>query len=216
MATNVNTFWNFLNFVSNKIQNGSTLTPSQFNTVANQAQMVIFEKDYETMLATEEVSEFLKTFLVSGPYMVPPNGELAYPSDYQHLASMGNYYNGRFIQCSEIKNSAWGLEQVSQLRQATKRFSKFTKSGTVIEFLPRDIGIIQMDYFKTPAAPVWGYTIASSRPVYDPTTSTNFEWNSTFMNAVVAVFLQLIGVNLRDGDLTSFAQMFTQETKSTL
>ena len=216
MATNVNTFWNFVNYVSNKVQVGSTLSPSQFNLVANRAQMVLFEKDYETLLATEEISEYLRTFLVSNPYMVPANGELAYPSDYQHLASMGNYYNGTFIQCSEIKNTAWGLEQVSQLRQATKRFSKFTKGGTYIEFLPKNIGIIQMDYFRTPVAPVWGYTVVSSRPVYDASTSTNFEWNETFLNAVAAIFLQLIGINLREGDLLQFANQFTAETNSKL
>ena len=74
--------------------------------------------------------------------------------------------------------------------------------------------MIELDYFKTPPAPVWGYTTVNNRPVYDPATSTNFIWDSFALNEVAAAYLALIGVNLKDNELAAFAQMYKQETNS--
>lgn len=219
MSVNVNTFKLFVEFVSNKVQSGNAVSPSQFNEVANRAQMQLFEKDFQTFIATKQVSEYLKTFFKNKVYSVPVTGIISYPSDFQHLASLRKYYisasGGKEIPVEEVKNESWGDIQISALYQPTLRFPKYSEFSDSIRLLPKTIGIVMMDYFKTPVAPVWGYTIANNRPVYDSATSTNFEWDEFSVNNIAAIYLSLIGVNLKDNELAQFSELYKQQTNST-
>lgn len=221
MSVNINEFKEFCSFVANKTQIGGTLSPSQFNEIANRAQMVVFEKDRAIFIETQNISDYLSLFLKETITSVPPTGMVSYPSDFEHTASIRSYYvraagGSTEIAVQPVKNYDWGDISSSQVQTPTKRFPKYTEFASEYRFLPFDIGTVMIDYFKTPIPPVWGYTVPSGRPVYDPATSTDFEWDSFAFNNVAAVFLQMIGVNLKDGDIASFAQMFTQETNSKL
>jgi hypothetical protein len=218
---NINSFKTYTEFLSNKVQVGGVISPSQFNQLCFQSLMQVYEKDYQTFLATEEVSELLKIYLKQQTTAVPLTGVLPYPSDYQHLTALRKYYVnpkgvGRMIQIEEIKEVEWGFIQASSLREPTLRFPKYNEFSSTVRFLPRNIGIIEIDYFKTPVQPIWGYTIVSGRPVYDPLTSVNFEFQQYSTNAVAAVFLSLQGVNLRDSELEQFAQEYMKQTNSLL
>lgn len=220
MSVNINTFKLFTEFVSNKVQSGNTISPSQFNEVANRSQMQLFESDFQTFLGTKNISEYLKTFLKNKTTTVPLTGELSFPSDFQHIASLRSYYvkesGGVEVPIEEVRNESWGAISTSDLLTPTKRFPKFSKFGGVIRFAPKNVGIVMMDYFKTPVVPVWGYTVANNRPVYSAAASTDFEWDDFAFNNVAAIYLSLIGVNLKDGELSMFAQQYKQETNSQL
>lgn len=218
---NINDFKLYTEYLSNKVQVGNTLTIPQFNQLCFQSVMQVFEKDYQTFLMTEELSEFLRIYLNNQVSSVPPTGILPYPADYQHIISIRKYYVnakgvGKMLQVEEIKNVEWGFIQMSSLREPTLRFPKYNEFDGVIRFLPMNLGIIEIDYIKTPDQPVWGYTTVSGRPVYDPLTSTNFEFQAYSTNIVAAVFLSLIGVNLKDSELERFAQQYKKETNSAL
>lgn len=221
MAVNINEFKTYVEYLMNKAQAGNTLTIPQFNQLCFQATMQKFEADFQTFLATEDVSEFLKTYFKNAVVSVPLTGEISYPSDFQHLSSMRKYYvppgeSGRFIQIDEVKNVAWGFIQQSPLQTPTLRFPKYSEFATVIRFLPRNIGIIEMDYFRIPVQPVWGYTILSSRPVYSSVTSTDFEWDEYSTNEIAAIFLNLIGINLKDGEIVAWSKEYKETVKSFL
>jgi hypothetical protein len=216
---NVNYFKEFCQFVMNKTQSGRSFTEVQFNQVANQAQLQIFERDFQLFMQTERITEFLKTFLKKTVLNVPATGESSYPSDYQHLSALRKYYvktngQGKMIEIKEVKNVNWGLMQMSQLMEPTLRFPKYSEFSDVIRFLPKNIGIVEIDYFKTPTAPVWGYVTTSGRPVYDPTASTDFEFVDTYINEVAAIFLSLVGCNLKDTELAGFTQMWKAENNN--
>jgi len=221
MPVNINDFKLYTEFLRNKAQAGNTLSISQFNQVCFQACMQKFEMDFQTFLATEEVSEFLKTYFKNIVVSVPLTGEISYPSDFQHLSSMRKYYAppgkpGRYIQVDEVKNVAWGHIQMSPLQPPTLRFPKYSEFNNVIRLLPRDIGIIEMDYFRIPVQPIWGYSTASSRPVYSPATSTDFEFSEFSTNEIAGIFLNLIGINLKDETLLQWANEYKQSVKSVL
>lgn len=220
MSVNINTFKVFVEFVSNKAQSGNTVSPSQFNAIANRAQMQLFEKDFQTFLATGSVSEFLKTFLKNSTTSVPVSGLLPYPSDWEHASAIRSYYVragglSTEIPVIEVKNSSWGAISTSQLQVPSKRFPKYSEFGNGIRFLPKTIGTIMLDYFKTPTPPVWGFTTVSGRPVYDASSSTDFEWDGFSLNNVASMYLSLIGVNLKDGELSQFSEAYKQQTNST-
>lgn len=219
MAVNINNFKLFVEFCANKVQQGGTVSPTQFNLLANRAQMQLFEKDRTMFLQSGVTSEFLKTFLVNLTTGVPTTGVLSFPSDYLQTSSIRHYYvpatgTGIEVPVDEVSNKELGLIGSSQLSTPTKEFPKYSEFGTEIRFLPKDIGIIMWDYLRTPVAPVWGFTVVSNRPVYSAAASTNFEWSDNFTNEVASMYLSLIGVNLKDGELSSFAQMYKAENNN--
>ncbi len=216
MSVNINKFKVFCDFVSNKVQEGNAYALSDFGDICNRAQMQLFERDYQTFIKTEEISEFLKVFLKNTVFGVPLTGLAPYPSDYQHLISLRKYLNGKMTEIKEVKNVDWAEYQVSQLMQPTLQFPKYNEFSNVIRFLPKNIGIIEIDYLKTPVVPVWNFTVTNGAPLYNPTGSVNFEWSEYNFNEVSALFLAMIGCNIKDNDLLGFSQLFAQQNNSNL
>jgi hypothetical protein len=217
---NINEFKVYTEFLSNKAQIGNSITIPQFNEICQRAQMQVFEKDRAIFIAKKDISGFLKLFLKNIVTSVPPDGILNYPSDYEHTASVRSYYVRMFgqsveIEVPEVKNKDWGKISSSLLQTPTRRFPKYSELNEY-RFLPRNIGTVMIDYFKTPIAPVWAYTIVNGRPLYDPIASVDFEFDSFAVNSVAACFLSLLGVNLRDGDLENFSNQYKKETNSIL
>jgi len=103
MAVNINDFKSYTEFISNKIQSGGTLTIPQFNQVAFQAEMQLFNKDYETFVTTKNITDFLKTFLKNKILPVNSGGEASFPVDFQYAASMRHYYVPIFGGASEVE-----------------------------------------------------------------------------------------------------------------
>jgi|SRR6185437_8442024 len=218
-GTNINTFKTYVEFVQNKVQSGNTVTPSQFNQVANQAQMQLFQKDYDIFFETKgrKISQFLNTFLKTKNLLIDSFGSTTLPDDYQYLSNVSSYYvrPGKpsvLVKVAEEDSSQFSSLEISQLFKPTQRFPKFQRYANTLTFLPADLGIAYLDYFSTPTPPVWGYTIVSNALVYDPSTSTDFQWQQSYMNEVAGMYLALVGVNLQAADLTAFAEQFQQQT----
>lgn len=191
MAVNINEFKVFVEFVANKVQVGNSVTIAQFNELAHRAQMEVFEQGRQRFLETEEMSDFMSFFLKNIITSVPVTGLLPYPSDWQHTASVRSYFippgePGIEIKVQEVKNSDYGAVIQSQLQTPTKEYPKYSEFSDALRFLPRNIGLVMIDYFREPVRPIWGYVTTSGRPVYDAATSTNFEWDETYMNGVAA------------------------------
>jgi len=220
MPTNINTFKSFVDFVSNKVQTGNAYTIPQFNQIAHQSQIQVFEKDYQTYIQSGQITDYLRTFLKNTFLPVTVNGVANIPNDMQHLASM-RYYNvgingGTEVEVKEVKNEDWGNIQSSHLFKPSKRFPKYQELSSTFNVLPRNLGSVTLDYFKTPQQPIWNFTIANNRPVYSPTGSVDFEWSEVYLNNIASMFLSLVGINLKDIELSQFSQAFKQETNSIL
>lgn len=213
--TNVNYFKRFVEFVSNKAQSGAA-TPAEFNLVADRAQMQLFEKDYAYFLSLPDgpITEYLSFFLKKKTLIINTYGEAAWPSDYQHTASIRSPYvhpkKGMIeVEVTEETNLQFGKLQASQLFEGTRRYPKYSIYSDTVKFLPRDLGMAYMDYFKTPVKPIWGYTLdGDNNEIYNASTSTDFEWDEFAMNEVAGIYLSLIGINLKDGDISQFAELF--------
>lgn len=217
MSVSINDFRVFVQFVANKNQNGGTVTTPQFNALCHRAQMAIFEKDRKIFLETGISSSFLDMFLRSVTTSPNPlTGYMPYPTGYQHVANVRSYYNKKERPVEQIANSAWGEINASQLMQPTKMFPKFCEYAGEVRFLPRNIGIVMFDYWKEPVKPVWGYTIVNNVQVYDPATSTDFEFDSYSVNRVAAEYLAFIGINLQAQQLAAFSQQFKAESNVVL
>jgi len=80
-----------------------------------------------------------------------------------------------------------------------------------IQFSPNNLYSANIIYLKKPADMVWGYTLdGNSRPVYSEALSTQPEWSDTDINEIIYLALSYVGVNLKDPDVSQFAQLKTQ------
>ncbi len=214
---NVNYFFTLGDAISNKVQNGGSFTIPQKEAFANSAQLQAFEKDRLTFLKTGDSSDYLDWFLKS--VTLNPNirtGFAPYPADFQHTAAVRAYYNKVERPCDLVTNQVWGDIHASVLEAGTGYFPKYSEFSGEYRFLPKNIGIVMLDYWKEPVKPVWGFTIVNNRQVYDPATSVDFEWPAFALNEIMSVYLQLIGCNLSDKHLSDFATQFNQENNNLL
>lgn len=214
---NINEAYTFLNFISNKNQSG-TVTPSQFNQMATQVQWEYFEKDYVKWQQTQDVTDALAIFLKSLVTSIPNTGQLAYPSDYEHVTSVRHYYvknnnSGIEVPVNEVDNDKYAERVQSEVMPPTLRFPIWTAYSNYMQFEPKNIGLITFDYFRKPIDPVWGFTIVNNRPVYDPTTSTQWELPPQTHNILTFEMCSLLGINLREDQLVQYSELQKQTLK---
>ena len=212
---NINEGFTFLNFISNKNQSG-TVTPSQFNQLADRAQMEFFEKDYAQWQLTQDITDALSVFLKSLATSVPTDGRLIYPSDYLHTSSMRHYFvfnngGGKEVSVEEVDNLEFGQRTQSEIVIPTLRHPIYTDYADYMQFEPKNIGLITMDYFRQPTSPVWGFTLVNNRPVYNAATSTDWELPNETHSELVAIMASYLGINLRENDLIQYAELQKKE-----
>ena len=94
-----------------------------------------------------------------------------------------------------------------------------------IEVFPTSIKKVKLRYYKVPeglttagartaALPKFGYTTATSgKEVYSASTSIDFELPEHYTSALVVEMAKLIGINIKDSDVFSYAASETQKVK---
>lgn len=214
---NIDSVFKFVNFISNKVQSG-TVQPANFNLMAARAQMELYEKEVKVWQDSQQITDSMKTFLkntILNP--VSTTGKANYPGDYVHTSTARSYYvrtNGNSVEVpvKEVDNDEYGQAMVSEVAPPTKRFPVCTYYDTYIQFLPKDIGFVFLDYFRLPATPVWAYTIINARPVYDPAASTDIEFPDQDFNEIVFIITSYLGINIRENQLIQYSEMMKQES----
>ena len=65
---------------------------------------------------------------------------------------------------------------------------------------------IRIEYRKKPITPIWGYTIITDAPVYNPLTSVNPEWDDTLISEIVSRMVKEYGLYIDDTSDIQFAE----------
>ena len=76
---------------------------------------------------------------------------------------------------------------------------------------PSTVNAVSVVYLRKPAEMKWAYTTPSGRPVYDAGNSVQPEWNETELNDIILIACDMIGVNLRDGELIKAAEVIKND-----
>ena len=212
---NINSFKIYYEAIAEKNNVGQTLTSDQFNVYVFQSVMQLMSEDYQTFFSTKVVTNFLQSYLKQGaPLSVPSTGLASYPSDLQYVSNVSHYYNSLWYDSNLIDRVDWNKINIpNSLEYPTLRDTKYCQMDNGIEFAPKTIGIARIDYFKTPAQPIWNFTIVNNEQVYTQTGSVDIDCDDFNTNRIMAIFLQLVGINLQSQELAGFAQQFTNETK---
>mgnify|MGYP003150785229 FL=1 len=217
MSVDINTVYQRVLAITNKEQRGY-ITPQEFNFLANQAQLDIFEQyfydinqfgripgndtEYSDMLSIleEKISIFEKTNIAIA-------GGTTLPADLYRLGSV--IFNG--AEAESISQKDYIFITQSPLAQPTNDFPIYIRDHAGIKVYGKNAtGAIEQktsgvtcNYVKTPASASWASNTVTG--LYDAGNSTQFELHESEETELVIKILALAGIILRDNSLYGIA-----------
>jgi len=223
MAINVDTVYKTVLLILNQQQRGY-MTPDEFNKVATQVQLNIFEKyeddlnqqyrmpqnDTEYANRIKNIEENLQFFQRTGA-TAGTNPFTLTPTDVYRLGTV--FYKGSELTQYAQRNEVTQL-LLSPLTQPTTTFPIYLYENNNLYVYPTSIVTatdITFSYLKAPANIVWAYTQGSlGQYIYNAGTSTDFELNISEQTNVITRILAYAGIIINDPTIIQAAQQETQ------
>ena len=221
---NVDTVYQRVLAIANKEQRGY-ITPLEFNLLANQAQLEIFESYFVELnqaLAMpgneSEYSDIVKTlnekisiFKKYDASLTYSGGHFEYPSDMYKLGTL--YYVktdllGDGVEVQEINSD-------ELLDYYNSPLTKPNKSRPLYMRREQDISIISAasivsgitaTYTRRPSKVEWGYVVTNEQALYNASSSENFELHVSEEITLVMKILGLAGIVIQRQELMALGQ----------
>ena len=217
MAINVDTVYKTVLLILNQQQRGY-MTPDEFNKVATQVQLNIFEKyeddlnqqyrvpqnDTEYANRVKNIEENLQFFQTTGATAyVGPHFTLT-PTDIYRLGSV--FYNSTQLTQYAQRNEITQL-LLSPLTQPTTDFPIYLYENDTLFVYPTTIQTnITISYLKKPVDAVWAYTTGTlGQFIYDTLNSVDFELNVSEQTNVITRILAYAGIIINDPTIVQVA-----------
>ena len=228
MAINVNTVYQTVLMILNKEQRGY-MTPTEFNTVATQVQLEIFEKYFDDLNQQlrvpqadtdyadrqENIDEKLAIFKTFGDATYTTVGGLS----YFVLPGLDAY--GSFVDFYRLGNVLYNDEKVVQRLDRHEFYyanqSKLTKPSTInpaylyenqkLFVKPTSIiDRIKVDYIRKPNNVVWAFDVGGLGQYQNVVAnSVDFELHESEQSEVILKVLLYAGIVIRDPQIVQAA-----------
>ena len=218
---NVDTVYQRVLTLANKEQRGY-ITPQEFNLLANQAQMDIFEQYFydlnqfrrlpgnDTLYADmvgileEKIETFHKETTIG-----PGSNPFDLPSDYYRLAQVryNNTTLGYGVEIEKLPHKKLLNAGNSPLTAPTLSRPVYYIKDTKITVNPNSINMIDVSYIRKPINVNWTYIVVGEKALYnnDATDAQNFELHPSEETKLVIKILGLAGITLKDPGLYQIA-----------
>tara|TARA_R110000744_G_scaffold194588_5_gene313485 strand:- start:695 stop:1435 length:741 start_codon:yes stop_codon:yes gene_type:complete len=233
MAVNIDKVYQRVLAITNKEQRGS-VTPQDFNLLANQAQMNIFEQYFYDIKQFSRVpgvqTEFSDPLHILEEKLAPfrvndeslPESTHVLNSNVYRLGEVSFFefvvtdpldptvgYYLRPIQLGELTYSEMKLYDLSPLTRPTKTRPSYTRSEEfLIDILPaglEDKGVVRYNYIKKPTNASWGYSVILGKALYSGTHSVDFQLHASEETSLVNEILVMLGIAIQRPDVAQAA-----------
>ena len=229
MAVNVDTIYQTVQALANKEQRGY-LTPQEFNLFANQAQADIFEQYFydlnairagrpEQHLVGDSVQMIMEKLRDTAGVTVVNDDPVLFGTDLpagrtgRIFVTIGNQRKTlRLISPDEIHDligSKWHREAFGEavyFEDGNGRIQVWTGTGQIAT------GVTCENVTGKPGLVYWNYSIINEKPVYNGSSSKNFDLPSEEQPDLVIKILLLAGVSIEDPQLAGIANQ--EESKN--
>jgi hypothetical protein len=191
-------------------ENRGYMTPQEFNLLANQAQLEVFEQYFYDLNQFNRAGEITNEFanivknLKEKINLFKTNATLTKSSDKFILPS--NLYRLLFI-------------NQSPLTRPDSTRPLYVRTGDRIAVYPSGITTkIKCSLIISPARPNWAYEEVNNTPMYDATNSTDFELHESDETTIVYKILSYAGLVIKQPEIIQVAEqkdtIKTQKEKS--
>ena len=207
---------NFLNFWIAK-ERGAYYTIAELESLLDFGSMSVFNDLHPKYATSQRIKDALAPFkevynfttLTSGYVIVPDDDYIKFLDlqIYFNISDRRVYYPVKLINEDEradrLNSQIDPVTSTSPIGEQTavKTFRLYpvhTYNGNVT-------------YLKRPVRPVFGYSVISSRViVYNAGTSTQLEWWQDWINTILIKALKSIGINIKEADVSGFAEAASQ------
>lgn len=238
MAASVNVVYNTLKDLVNKDQQGF-VTVDEFNRFAEVAQLRIFNRLFDSLKdgsrleragfgqgrdksKFKQINEDLAVFAKTDKDVSKTDGVFKRPSDFSRLISVstkGGSLLGRTTRTPiQVCYDEEKIERIlsSTLNAPTTSYPVALVSGD-IEVFPESISKIQIRYYKIPQSFEPDGSRSSDPPTFNITDSSahrDFELPEHYTMDLVMEIASLIGLNLREPEVSTYAQTEQTERKT--
>ena len=239
MAIDINDVYQTVLYVLNKEQRGY-IPPAEFNKLAEQAQLTIFEKyfqdlnqalrmpdnDSEYANRVKNIQEKIDIFAKESSFAAGVKKFSALDPPLHRLGTIEytpNPLNGKVpVELEEMTRHDFNLAIKSKLTRPTESYPAFTIQGDDIKTFPDVAGEqLKVYYVTKPEKPSWNYTLGQvGNYVFNLTTaltnpSVNFEISSEDKVELINTILTYCGIIIRDQQIIqSAASMVMQENQN--
>ena len=227
MAVNINTVYQTVLAVANKEQRGY-ITPIEFNLMANQAQMAIFEQYFYDRGQTERIAgndlghsdpddildEKIDLFSITEEL----GSNQFTPVDIYRVENVFLTIGDKAVNCEKISQKDFQLIMNSRILHPTINRPVYTMSSlstqyqiqvftpTVIDAnTPEEEGIVSANMIRVPSKAEWGYVVVNERALYNAARATDFELHVSEETNLVNKILELAGIILNKPGLVQIA-----------
>lgn len=243
MAINVNTVYQTVLSILNKEQRGF-LTPSEFNKLASQVQLDIFEKYFEDLnqqmrvpqadddysdrlMNLDEKVAIFKTFgeatynTSTNPklksFSLPTTNEYGETVDFYRLGTVTyNPGSSTPIEVQRLTRTEFYNIDKSDLTIPSENFPVYLYESGKLNIKPASITTdVKASFLRKPKNVVWNFNSTTGNYIYDSSTSVDFELNSSEQTNVITRILLYAGIVVKDPTIIQVAaQQIQQEEQN--
>jgi len=233
MAVSIDTVYQRVLAAANKEQRGY-ITPLEFNLLANQAQLAIFEQYFydldqfkrgqseETSLS--DMTELIKNKIAPFTTVGGVSAARIFPGNYRIGKIFFNGYTVTKVTHNEFNNflnstfHRSGLEKNPVYRESVNSGEDIEVIGLDTSVVPPVIGILSSgvtcEVISKPGKVEWGYDVIAEQALYNPSNSTqDFYLHESEETTLVLKILELSGLILQDVGVIQYAD--NEGTKKT-
>ena len=238
MAVSIDTVYQRVLSIANKEQRGY-ITPLEFNLLANQAQLEMFEQYFhdinqfgrlpgnktEYSDVVDNINEKLKPFQNYQTAMSVSSSSIGVLDSNLHKLGKVTYNQATgtgststfHIEIEEIDQGQFAEIQLSPLTRATiDRPYYVRKTATQILLFPAasfaSSGNVFYNWIDKPAKVEWTYTVVNGEALYNSTNVVDFELHASEETKLVIKILELAGIVIKDPNLYQLVDKEETET----
>ena len=232
---NIDTVYQKVLVLANKEQRGY-ITPQEFNLIADKAQLDILDSYFheikmallkpknqtgfsdELEILSEKLQPFKSTTTIENN---DASSSLTLPTDLYRIDTVFRA-EGEVV---ELSKKEVLLTENNPLTKATVNRTVYVREASdSITLYPTPVSTqinpisFEIQYFKKPTSPNWGYVVVNEKALYNSNTSTDFELHISEEENLVLRILMLAGLTIKQPDVIQAggqgAQMIKQEQNS--
>jgi len=213
-------------------ENRGYLTPQEFNLMANQAQLEIFEQyfydlnqfsrmgenDSEYANIIDNIEEKIDIFQENTELDIIEN-YATLPNDVYRIGTISNNnvtfdYVTKKEKNDILRSPLINLDSTTSYKDSneTEPIGIYCKSGKDIIVYP-GVDSVVCDYIRKPDIVNWAYTNVLNTALYNSTNSVDFELHESEEPSLVIKILTYAGISIKATEITQVAE--TKDTKTT-
>jgi len=204
---------------------------TQYNNVEEYTQQVKLPR--HAYADTQRVLDNMRPWLKNKTLVLDGNGECPLPDDYKHPAAFFCTYQYNVnsfkesLDCDStsttvvpkttikrvelLSSDTYGFRLGSNIEPPTLEYPISKFEANTIYITPVNTYLPVLTYLREPTPPKFGYTGTKRMPIYDPTTSVDWEAPSDCHNELIYTVLTYIGIRVTSAEITAFAERKLQQ-----